>query len=272
MLYLHPVIACLTNLECLDLSFNKMRNLPDEIIHLNSLLSLNVADNKSIEVPPSLSSLQRLVNLDFSNNRLKSLENLDLLSMCNLHKLNLQICPRMTSPVPSSEMDVLEGYYQEENSENSQNVPFPGSLVWKGSTFEKSDVLIINCVGASIVLLKEEDHCVERSSCVASDSFETCIDIQNCKKCDALVGSLSDAADLVEGSSSSEVSNNPPKSKRQLDGVIDIPKPCKIRRPTDHSEVSCKHSMMSFCVINDYSMMSFCVINDYLPDGFYDTG
>ncbi|KAF3663842.1 hypothetical protein FXO37_11797 [Capsicum annuum] len=256
--YLHPVIACLTNLECLDLSFNKMRNLPDEIIHLNSLLSLNVADNKSIEVPPSLSSLQRLVNLDFSNNRLKSLENLDLLSMCNLHKLNLQICPRMTSPVPSSEMDVLEGYYQEENSENSQN--------------EAECIDSLASVVDERIRLKEEDHCVERSSCVASDSFETCIDIQNCKKCDALVGSLSDAADLVEGSSSSEVSNNPPKSKRQLDGVIDIPKPCKIRRPTDHSEVSCKHSMMSFCVINDYSMMSFCVINDYLPDGFYDTG
>ncbi|KAF3660066.1 hypothetical protein FXO38_12304 [Capsicum annuum] len=158
----------------------------------------------------------------------------------------------MTSPVPSSEMDVLEGYYQEENSENSQNELF---------TEEAECIDSLASVVDERIRLKEEDHCVERSSCVASDSFETCIDIQNCKKCDTLVGSLSDAADLVEGSSSSEVSNNPPKSKRQLDGVIDIPKPCKIRRPTDHSEVSCKHSMMSFCVINDY-----------LPDGFYDTG
>ncbi|XP_055813579.1 uncharacterized protein LOC129883054 [Solanum dulcamara] len=107
----------------------------------------------------------------------------------------------------------------------------------------------------------KEDHYIERSSCVASDSIKTCTDIQNCKTCDASVGSLSDAADVVEESSSSEVSNSPPKSKRHLDGVIDNPKPCKTRRPTDHSEVSCK-----------YSMMSFCGIDDYLPDGFYDAG
>ncbi|XP_060182618.1 uncharacterized protein LOC132612355 [Lycium barbarum] len=107
----------------------------------------------------------------------------------------------------------------------------------------------------------KEDHYVERSSCVAPDSIETCIDNQNCKTCDASVGSLSDAADVVEESLSSEASNSPPKSKRHLDGVIDNPKPCKTRRPTDHSEVSCK-----------YSMMSFCGIDDYLPDGFYDAG
>ncbi|XP_004247677.2 uncharacterized protein [Solanum lycopersicum] len=107
----------------------------------------------------------------------------------------------------------------------------------------------------------KEDNYIRRSSCVASDSIETCIDIRNCKTCDASVGSVSDAADVVEGSSSSEVSNSPPKSKRHLDGVIDNPKPCKTRRPTDHSELSCK-----------YSMMSFCGIDDYLPDGFYDAG
>ncbi|CAN4091248.1 unnamed protein product [Withania somnifera] len=107
----------------------------------------------------------------------------------------------------------------------------------------------------------KEDHYVERSSCVAPDSIETCIDIQNCKTCDASVGSLSDAADVVEDSLSTEVSNSPPKSKRHLDGVIDNPKPCKTRRPTDHSEVSCK-----------YNMMSFCGIDDCLPDGFYDAG
>lgn len=69
-----------------------MRNLPVEITLLNSLLSLKVANNKLIEVPPGLSSLQRLENLDFSNNRLTSLENLDLLSMYNLQSLNLQVC------------------------------------------------------------------------------------------------------------------------------------------------------------------------------------
>lgn len=90
--YLPPEIACLTKLECLDLSFNKIKNLPVEITHLNTLLSLKVANNKLIEVPPGLSSLQRLESLDFSNNRLISLENLDLLSMYNLQSLNLQVC------------------------------------------------------------------------------------------------------------------------------------------------------------------------------------
>ncbi|KAK4357160.1 hypothetical protein RND71_022770 [Anisodus tanguticus] len=104
----------------------------------------------------------------------------------------------------------------------------------------------------------KEDRYVESSSCVAPDSIETCIDIQSCKTCD---GSVSDAADVVGESTASEVSNSPPKSKRHLDGVIDNPKPCKTRRPTDHSELSCK-----------YSMTSFCGIDDYLPDGFYDAG
>ncbi|PHT85844.1 hypothetical protein T459_07950 [Capsicum annuum] len=349
--YLPPEIACLTNLECLDLSFNKMRNLPVEITHLTSLLSLKVANNKLIEVPPDLSSLQRLVSLDFSNNRLTSLENLDLLSMYNLQRLNLRdnkllrccsipswVCCNLEGNFidlskddftsSSSEMDVLEGYDQEETCENSQNgasIVLSGHLCgsstnhrcfrprkskkWKrqyylqqrarqerlnnsrrcvackhselidDSLLEGSSSIVdadtndkelftqeAECKDslASVAdehIRSKEDHCVERSSCVGSDSIEACIDIQNCKKCDASVVSLSDAADLVEGSSSSEVSNNPPKSKRHLDGVIDNPKPCKTRRPTDHSEVSCK-----------YNMMSFCGIDDYLPDGFYDAG
>ncbi|KAK4355557.1 hypothetical protein RND71_024528 [Anisodus tanguticus] len=348
--YLPPEIACLTNLECLDLSFNKMRNLPVEITQLNSLLSLKVANNKLIEVPPGLSSLQRLESLDLSNNRLTSLENLDLLSMYNLQRLNLQhnkllrccsipswVCCNLEGNFvdlskddftsSSSEMDVLEGYDQEtsENSQHGASITLSGHLCgsspnhrcfrprkskrWKRQyylqqrarqerlnnsrervTCKHSELIDDSLVEGSSSIVDDdtndkelfteeaeskdslasvvdghirlkEDHYVDRSSCVAPDSIETCIDIQNCKTRDASVGSLSDAADVVEESSSSEVSNSPPKSKRHLDGVIDNPKPCKTRRPTDHSELSCK-----------YNMMSFCGIDDYLPDGFYDAG
>ncbi|MCD7445820.1 hypothetical protein HAX54_000058 [Datura stramonium] len=331
-----------------DLSFNKLRNLPVEITHLNSLLSLKVVNNKLIELPPGLSSLQRLESLDFSNNRITSLENLDLLSMYNLQRLNLQhnkllrccsipswICCNLEGSFidlskddftgSSSKMDVVEGCDQEtsENSQIGASITLSGHLCgsspnhpcfgprkskrWKRQIYVKqrarqerlnnkkkcvvckhsqlideslvegSSSMVDDDINdseqfteeavcedslASVVdehIRLKEDHYVEISSCVAPESIETCID--DCKTCDASVVSLSDAADMVEESSSSEVSNSPPKSKRHLDGVIDNPKPCKNRRPVDHSELSCK-----------YSMMSFCGIDDYLPDGFYDAG
>lgn len=79
-------------LEYLDLSFNKMRNLPSEITYLNSLTSLKVANNKLVELPSGLCSLQNLENLDLSSNRLTSLGGLDLGSMHSLRRLNLQVC------------------------------------------------------------------------------------------------------------------------------------------------------------------------------------
>lgn len=88
--YLPPEIGRLNNLEYLDLSFNKMRNLPSEITYLNSLISLKVANNKLVELPSGLCSLQNLENLDLSSNRLTSLGCLELGSMHNLRRLNLQ--------------------------------------------------------------------------------------------------------------------------------------------------------------------------------------
>lgn len=89
--YLPPEIGCLSSLEYLDLSFNKMRSLPTVITYLNALISLKVANNKLVELPPRLSSLQRLESLDLSNNRLTSLGCLELGSMHNLQTLNLQV-------------------------------------------------------------------------------------------------------------------------------------------------------------------------------------
>lgn len=89
--YLPPEIGFLSNLEYLDLSFNKMRSLPTEITFLNNLISLKIANNKLNELPKDLSSLQRLNDLDLSNNRLTSLGSIELSSMHNLQSLNLQV-------------------------------------------------------------------------------------------------------------------------------------------------------------------------------------
>ncbi|KAK6913995.1 hypothetical protein RJ641_021316 [Dillenia turbinata] len=83
-------ISCLNNLEYLDLSFNKIKNLPVEICCLKALISLKVANNKLEELPLGLSFLQRLGYLDLSSNRLTSWGPLELGSMHNLRHLNLQ--------------------------------------------------------------------------------------------------------------------------------------------------------------------------------------
>lgn len=88
--FLPPEIGRLNKLEYLDLSFNKMKKLPTEITFLNSLVSLKVANNKLFELPSGLSSLQKLENLDLSNNRLTSFGFLELESMHNLQRLDLQ--------------------------------------------------------------------------------------------------------------------------------------------------------------------------------------
>lgn len=68
-----------------------MKSLPTEISNLNALISFKVANNKLVELPSGLSALQRLENLDLSNNRLTSIGSLELDSMHNLQKLNLQV-------------------------------------------------------------------------------------------------------------------------------------------------------------------------------------
>ncbi|KAA8527650.1 hypothetical protein F0562_034955 [Nyssa sinensis] len=142
--YLPPEIGCLENLEYLDLSFNKMRSLPTEITYLTALISLKVMNNKLVELPSGLSSLQRLENLDLSNNRLTSLGCLELGSMHNLQKLNLQYnkllsCCQIPSWIScnleengkatsndefissSVEMDVFEGDVEEIDDSLSRN-------------------------------------------------------------------------------------------------------------------------------------------------------
>ncbi|KVH93555.1 Armadillo repeat-containing protein 3 and Serine/threonine-protein kinase CTR1 [Cynara cardunculus var. scolymus] len=123
--YLPPEIGCLTCLEYLDLSHNKMRNLPTEITNLSSLITLKVANNKLIQVPSALSSLQRLESLDLSNNRLTSLGSLELDTMHNLRRLNLQCNKLLSFPqIPLWISCVLEG-----NDEDMTNGEFMSSSV-----------------------------------------------------------------------------------------------------------------------------------------------
>ncbi|KNA19759.1 hypothetical protein SOVF_058550 [Spinacia oleracea] len=107
--YLPPEIGCLSNLEYLDLSFNKMRSLPKEISSLEALISLKVTNNKLVELPVGLSTLQRLENLDLSRNRLTSLGSLELSSMQNLRKLNLQYNKLLSCQIPAWVCCNMEG-------------------------------------------------------------------------------------------------------------------------------------------------------------------
>lgn len=98
---------------------------------------------------------------------------------------------------------------------------------------------------------KEDDY-VENCSCVASESVELCKGDGN--------GCLEH--DVHDDSSSLEVSNSIPKTKRHPEGDLANPKPSKYQKPADdHVDISFK-----------YSTMSFCGIEDHLPDGFYDAG
>ncbi|KAM3754955.1 hypothetical protein ACB098_02G002000 [Castanea mollissima] len=123
--YLPPEIGCLNKLEFLDLSFNKMKSLPTEISNLNSLISFKVANNKLVELPSGLSTLQRLENLDLSNNRLTSIGSLELDSMHNLQKLNLQYNKLLSyCQIPSWISCNLEG-----NGRDASNDDFISSSV-----------------------------------------------------------------------------------------------------------------------------------------------
>lgn len=97
--YLPPEIANLRKLQELDLSFNKLKNLPNCIIELSALKFLKVTNNKLVDVPSGISSLRCLESLDLSNNRLTSLGSVKLVSMLTLQYLNLQVYYLFAKPL-----------------------------------------------------------------------------------------------------------------------------------------------------------------------------
>jgi hypothetical protein len=89
--FLPPEIASLKKLQELDLSFNKLKNLPNCITELGALKFLKVTNNKLVDLPSGISSLRCLESLDLSNNRLTSVGSVKLVSMLTLQYLNLQV-------------------------------------------------------------------------------------------------------------------------------------------------------------------------------------
>lgn len=63
----------------MDLSFNQLSSLPEEIADLQLLTSLNVSHNKLSSVPDSLSSMESLIELDVSYNQIS--EHFELASL-----------------------------------------------------------------------------------------------------------------------------------------------------------------------------------------------
>ncbi|KAI3459430.1 hypothetical protein Pfo_016093 [Paulownia fortunei] len=331
-----------------------MRNLPDEITSLNLLISLNVANNKLIDLPLQLSYLQRLENLDLSNNRLTSLECLELEAMHNLRTLSLQhnqlrgcqipswICCNLEGNIgdlsndESAEMDVYEGVIQEIHgssvaplshlsglSPNNRCLAARRAEGWKrrynlrtkavqerlnnckkwkiDATVQSSSEKCLTCKvsarsdnapskGLSVAAdakLNNEDlfpegevhgdsrtspliddfstmkESVSGCSCSAIDSDGTCKEVEtDGSGSNAILNSLSDAVEVLDGGSSSQSTNCVLKSKRHSEKDLDNPKPTKSRRPTnDPSYLSCQ-----------YSEKSFCGVADHIPDGFYDAG
>lgn len=87
---LPPEIGSLKKLVELDLSFNKLKNLPDDISELDALKSLRAAHNRLVDLPPGIPSLKSLEKLDLSGNKLSLSAQLKLASMQSLQCLSIQ--------------------------------------------------------------------------------------------------------------------------------------------------------------------------------------
>ena len=90
----------------LDLSFNQLSSLPDEIADLQLLASLNVSHNKLSSVPDSFSLIESLIELDVSYNQIS--EHFELASLEVLKASNnlLTSLPISLSSSSIKEIDV----------------------------------------------------------------------------------------------------------------------------------------------------------------------
>lgn len=68
----------------LDLSLNKIKQLPDDLKELSLIETLNLSDNRIDEIPISLCDLINLKCLSLSNNNIRSLPN----QFCQLTRLD----------------------------------------------------------------------------------------------------------------------------------------------------------------------------------------
>lgn len=80
----------------MDISFNQISSLPDEIAELQNLASLNLSHNSLSLLPDSLSSMDSLIELDISYNQIShhfELSSLEVLKAANNLLTSLPISP-----------------------------------------------------------------------------------------------------------------------------------------------------------------------------------
>ena len=88
LVFLPTSIQKLNQLEWLDLSGNKLTELPSEIGDLKELRTLNVRKNQLVSLPTSIQKLQQLEDLDLSYNKLTELPS-EIGDLKELRRLNV---------------------------------------------------------------------------------------------------------------------------------------------------------------------------------------
>ena len=80
-------------IDILDMSFNKLTEIPKEIFNLTNLKTLNISNNQITEIPKEIFNLTNLTYLDISNNKIKEIpkEIFNLTNLTDLYVSNNQI-------------------------------------------------------------------------------------------------------------------------------------------------------------------------------------
>ncbi|ONK60514.1 uncharacterized protein A4U43_C08F19290 [Asparagus officinalis] len=299
---LPPEVGCLKKLEELELSFNKMKDLSNDICELHHLKLLRVTNNKLVDLPSGISSLGRLEKLDLSNNRLTSLSQLELASMRTLQYLNLQdnklhfsfdipswICCKLGGNEGDiskwrvdDRCDIMVVKMDDENDSHKYTILGNGRsklhlnyeerLVDHPAEdkFSHGANGVVD-VSARVVPSLDDNGNIgltnisygDNSSCITESNFlNTENDYEDESVSSCLLPCPQNELTVSDDNSSSDTDKRIVKSKRHSDKDLDNPKPSKFRRAFDD------YSYAS-C---KYSTDSFCSIDDYLPDGFYDAG
>ncbi|GFR48208.1 hypothetical protein Agub_g10067, partial [Astrephomene gubernaculifera] len=100
------VLACLTNLRWLDLSYNMLSSLPPTLTLLVQLEYLDLQHNILASLPEGVAALSRLADLDLSENHLhrlpgdfSQLTSLTFLHLGGLHSLDMAACCPLITPL-----------------------------------------------------------------------------------------------------------------------------------------------------------------------------
>ncbi len=121
MLYLHPAIGWLEQLEYLDLSNHYITDLPAEIGLLQNLRCLRINNNQLRSLPVEIGRLRQLEQLELSVNQLKQLPP-EIGKLKSLRQLNLDF-----NPIAQVELDRLERLLPHTRIVAKQR---PKALVW----------------------------------------------------------------------------------------------------------------------------------------------